>query len=129
MSGASGARRAVAAVIGPCWLLGCAATPVTADAPKVVTAMGLTPYEIREDCVRMAPGDRLDYRFDATEPVSFEIHYREGAATLAPIARSVVTSDSGIYQAPLPREYCLAWEARAAGALIDYWLRLRPAAR
>jgi len=129
MSDVRGARRAVAAVVGPCWFMGCAATSVTADAPKVVTAMALTPYEIREDCVRLAPGDRLDFAFDATEPVAFEIHYREGAATLAPIARSDTRSDSGIYLAPLPREYCLAWEAGGAGALIDYRLRLRPAAR
>jgi hypothetical protein len=77
----------------------------------------------------MVPGDRLDYTFDATEAVSFEIHYREGAATLAPIARSVIRNDSGIYLASLPREYCLAWEAGAAGAIIDYRLRLRPAGR
>lgn len=121
-------RCAVAAVIAPCCFVGCAGTPVTADAPKVVTAMGLTPYEIREDCVRMAPGDRLDYAFDATEPVAFEIHYHEGAVTLAPITRNFTRSDSGVYLASLAREYCLAWEAGAAGTLIDYRLRLRPEA-
>ena len=123
------ARRAIAAMIGPCWLFGCAATPVTSDAPKIVSGMVLTPYDIRDDCVRLSPGDRLDYTFDATEPVAFEIRYREGAAALAPIARSGVLTDSGVYAASLAREYCLVWEAGAAGALVDYRLRLRPAAR
>jgi hypothetical protein len=62
------------------WLFGCAATPVTSDAPKIVSGMVLTPYDIRDDCVRLSPGDRLDYTFNATEPVAFEIRYREGAA-------------------------------------------------
>ena len=91
--------------------------------------MGLPPYEIREDCVRLAPGDRLDYSFDATEPVAFEIRYREGAAALAPIARDPTRSGAGIYLATLAREYCVVWEAGPAGALIDYRLRLRPATR
>jgi hypothetical protein len=121
-------RRTVAAVLGPCWLFGCAATPVTVDAPKVVTAMPLTPYESREDCVRMAQDDRLDYTFEATEPVAFEIRYREGVAALAPISRSSVLSDAGVYRAPFGREYCLVWEAGAPGALVDYRLQLRPAA-
>ena len=123
------ARCAIAAVIGPCWLFGCAATPVTSDAPKIVSGMVLTPYDIRDDCVRLSPGDRLDYTFDATEPVAFEIRYREGAAALAPIARSGVLTDAGVYAASLAREYCLVWEAGPAGALVDYRLRLRPAAR
>ena len=128
-SPAADARRAVAAVIGPCWLFGCAATPVTVDAPKVVTAMPLTPYESREDCLRMARGDRLDYTFEATEPVAFEIRYREGAVALAPISRSSVLSDAAVYLAPFGREYCLVWEAGAAGALVDYRLHLRPTAQ
>ena len=48
---------------------------------------------------------------------------------LASIARSNVLADSGVYAASLAREYCLVWEAGAAGALVDYRLRLRPAAR
>jgi len=123
------ARRSVAAMIAPCCLAGCAAAPVTADAPRVVTAMDMPPYEIREDCVRLAPGDRLDYTFDATEPVAFEIRYREGVAALSPIARGFVRGDSGVYLASLDREYCLVWEAGPAGALVDYRLRLRPATR
>jgi hypothetical protein len=128
-SSGHGARHAVAAVLGPCWLFGCAATPVTADAPKVVTAMVLTPYESREDCMRMAQGDRLDYTFEATEPVAFELRYREGATALAPISRSSALSDAGVYLALFAREYCLTWEAGPPGALVDYRLRLRPAAR
>ena len=118
----------VVAMLGPCCLAACAQAPVTADAPRSVTGMILTPYEIRDDCVRLAPGERLDYTFDATDPVAFELRYREGAAALSPIARSPVRSDSGVYLASLDREFCVVWEAGPAGAIVDYRLRLRPAA-
>ena len=123
------ARRVATVIIGPCCLIGCATAPLTADAPRSVTGMSLPPYEIREDCVRLLPGDRLDYTFDATEPVAFEIRYREGVAALSPIVRGFVRGDSGVYLASLDREYCLVWEAGPAGALVDYRLRLRPATR
>jgi len=116
-------------MIGPWLLFACAATPLTAAEPRIVAGMALAPYEIREDCVRLSSGDRLDYMFDATEPVAFEIRYREGAASLSPISRGFVRADSGVYAAPLTREYCLVWEAGNAGALVDYRLRLRAAAR
>lgn len=123
------ARRTAAAMLGTWGLLGCAAAPLTAEAPRIVTGMVLTPYEIREDCVRLSPGDRLDYTFDATDPVAFEIRYREGVSALSPIVRAPVRTDAGAYTAPLGLQYCLVWEAGAAGALVDYRLRLRPAVR
>lgn len=125
----SGGAGLAAAMIGTLGLFGCAAAPFTAEAPRIVTGMVLTPYEIREDCVRLAAGDRIDYTFDATDPVAFEIRYREGAAALSPVVRAAVRTDAGIYLAPLGLTYCFVWEAGPAGALVDYRLRLRPAAR
>jgi hypothetical protein len=125
---AGGARRA-AAMIGTLGLFGCAAAPLTAEAPRIVTGMVLTPYEIREDCVRLSAGDRLDYTFDASDPVAFEIRYTQGTAALSPVVRAAVRTDAGIYLAPLDLTYCLVWEAASAGAIVDYRLRLRPAVR
>lgn len=122
-------RATRAAALAACALAGCAEAPLTADAPKSVVAMVLTPYEIREDCVRLAAGDRLEYAFEATEPVAFEIRYREGGAAIAPVARDATRADAGVLPARLDRTYCAAWEAGPAGALVDYRLRLRPAAR
>lgn len=108
-------------------LAGCAQAPLQPGETRTVTAMPLTPYEERGECVRLAAGDRLEYAFEASEPVAFEIRYREGAAVLAPIVRDGSRGDSGMFAARLDRDYCLAWEAGPAGALVDYRLRLRPA--
>ncbi len=105
----------------------CAQPPLTLEEPRAVSAMPLTPYESRDECVRLAAGDRLDYRFEASEPVMFEIRYREGFAVIAPLVREPSRGDAGVFLAVLPRDYCLVWEAGVAGALVDYRLRKRTA--
>ena len=107
---------------------GCASEPLTLAEPRAVSGMPLTPYEARSECVRLAQGDRLEYRFEASEPVTFEIRYREGFATIAPVVRDASLGDAGIFVAVLPRDYCVVWEAGVAGAVVDYRLRRRTAA-
>ena len=74
-------------------------------------------------------GDRVDYDFSATLPVAFNIHYHEGNAVVAPVVREGARTDSGVFAPRLAQDYCLMWEAGPGGALLDYRLRLRVAAR
>ncbi len=107
----------------------CTTAPLTLDEPATATAMPLPPWESRELCVRLADGDRLEYTFEATEPVAFEIRYHDGASVVAPLVRDPTRADAGLFLAQLPQVYCLVWEAGVAGALIDDRLRRRPAPR
>jgi hypothetical protein len=122
------ARARSAAVALVAVAAGCASEPLTLAEPRAVSRMPLAPYEARDECVRLAQGDRLEYRFEASEPVAFEIRYREGFAVIAPVVRDVSRGDAGVFVAALPRDYCLVWEAGVAGALVDYRLRRRAAA-
>jgi hypothetical protein len=88
----------------------------------------LTPYDIHEECLRLAVGDRVEYEFSATEPVDFNIRYHDGNAVLAPIVREKVYADSGVFVPRIAQDYCLMWEAGPAGAVLDYRVRPRPAA-
>jgi hypothetical protein len=125
---ACGAALAIAALSALPLLAGCGAAPVTADEPKSVRGHPLPPYASHDECVRLAPGDRLEYAFEASAPVAFDIRYREGAAVVAPVVREQSRTDAGVFVARIARDYCLMWEAGAAGVLIDYRLRLRLAA-
>lgn len=124
--GTAGPRAALAACVA---VAACATGMVTPGEPKVVRDRPLTPYDIHEECVRLAVGDRVDYEFDATEPVSFDIHYHEGNAVLAPVVREPLRADSGIFVARIAQDYCLMWEAGPAGAVLGYSVRLRNAGR
>ena len=122
------AVRAVASLLVLEGLAACTTAPLAPDQPRVVAAMPLPPFEIRDECVRLSAGDRLHYEFAATGPVAFDIRYREGDAVIAPIVREGSVGDSGVFVARVTRTYCLAWEAGPGGALVDYRLQLRPAA-
>ena len=105
---------------------GCATqSPADPDAPKAASGFGLAPYSLHEECFKLAPGDRLDYRFSSNVPVAFNIHYHERNAVVMPIAREAVMIDSGIFQPALAQEYCLTWEAGAAAATLDYRFAIR----
>lgn len=78
--------------------------------------------------MRLEVGERVEYDFNATEPVDFTIQYRDGNAVVAPVVREKVTADSGVFVPRLAQDYCLTWEAGVAGAVLDYRVWLRPAA-
>jgi hypothetical protein len=108
-------------------LAGCARPPLVPDEPRAISGERLGPYQSLGECVSLRVGDRLDYLFSSSQSVKFDISYREGAATLAPIVRENSLGDSGIFVAALSTRFCLSWEAGPAGAIIDYRLRLKPA--
>jgi hypothetical protein len=108
-------------------LCACATALITADAPKTVRDHPIAPYEWHEECLHLDVGDRVEFAFESTEPVDFNVHYHEGKAVVMPIVREKTRADAGVFAPPAAQDYCLMWEAGAAGALIDYRVRLRPA--
>jgi hypothetical protein len=99
------------------------------DQPKVVRGEDIAAYAMHEQCMHIAIGDRLHYDFTANEPVDFNIHYHEGRAVIAPVVRDKTQQDSGVFAPVITQDYCLMWEAGPAGALLDYRISLRRAAR
>lgn len=105
-------------------LAGCASETILDDAPRAASAFEIAPYEVHVECARLAVGDRLDYRFEAQAPVTFNLYYEEGTVFLAPVSHENVTESSGVYRATEARRYCLRWEAGQQGALLDFRIRL-----
>jgi hypothetical protein len=107
-------------------LFGCAAPVITAGTPKVVRAHPLPSYQIHEECLKLEPGDRVQYEFESTAPVDFNVHYHDGNAVVMPVVREKSRADAGIYVVQIAQDYCLMWEAGAPGAMIDYRIGVRP---
>lgn len=106
-------------------LAACVSQPaIVPGKPLVVKAHPLPPFQIHEECVKLARGDRLEYTFSAEAPVKFNIHYHEGNAVIVPVSRDNVNADSGDFTALIAHEYCLMWEAGATGTPLDYRVRL-----
>ena len=96
-------------------LAGCSNAPITAGVPRVVERLVIAPYALHEECVHADRGDRLDYRYESSEPLDFNIHYHERETVLAPVVREQSTADSGTYAARLAQEYCLVVASGSAG--------------
>lgn len=122
------ARRVASGSGAPAALLlaACAATLESSE-PKIVTGYQVPAFALHQECLRLARGDRVDYSFRSSVPVAFGIRYHTGNATVLPVSRDATLGDAGIYAAPEGRDYCLAWEAGPADAVIDYRIRVRPA--
>jgi hypothetical protein len=99
---------------------GCTSTPSRLLAPKVVSGFELAPYATLEECIALEPGERIGYRFDARQPVAFNVHFREGNAVIMPVSHDSTTSESGDFAADRKEIYCLTWEAAAEGSILDY---------
>jgi hypothetical protein len=118
-------RAAAAALVLALAQAGCATPPgLEPGRPLEVAALPLPPYQSHEECMTLAPGDRLQYRFESTAPLAFNIHYHEGRAVVMPVTRERVSADEGTFAPLVAQEYCLMWEAGAEGTTIDYTLRL-----
>jgi len=115
---------AKAVVLGALLLCACTAALVTADAPKDVHGHRIAPFEWHDECMHMAAGDRVEYAFESSAPVDFNIHYREGKMVIMPLVRERTRADAGVFAPLSAQDYCLTWEAGRAGALIDYRIRL-----
>ena len=122
-------RVAASALMAALSLAGCADNPIAAGVPRVVDKHVMTPYAMHEECVRLERGDRLDWRYDSSAPLSFNIHYHEGDAVLAPVVKDDSTSGSGTFEARVAQDYCLMWEAGPPGAIIGYRVLVRAIAR
>ena len=114
-------------LVAGAWLLvaGCASAPDDPDAPHEVNGQNIAPYASFEECRALAPGDRLDYRFNSTSPVAFNIHYRESNAVIMPIVREGVVADSGIFQPIVGQRFCVAWEAGPVPVAVSYRIAVR----
>ena len=133
--GAAGAQRIASrlhCVATTCTLMlvstSCTSPPIVAGVPRTAEQVVMAPYAAHAQCLDMRRGDRLDWRFEASTALAFEIHYRESNALLAPVVRNA-TTDSGTFEAREPATYCVTWEAGAAGATLAYRLLLRAATR
>ena len=100
---------------------------IVAGVPRAVERLVVAPYAVHEACVRMAGGDRLDWRYESSAPLAFNIHDHEGGTVLAPVVRDASSADSGTFEARMAQDYCLMWEAGPAGAIIGYRVLLRSA--
>ena len=88
----------------------------------VLANEGAGPYTFKlsgkafdERCLQLAAGESIRYRFRASAPVDFNIHYHRGKDVFFPVQQSGVKELSGSFKAESAEGYCLMWEHKGSG--------------
>lgn len=102
-------RRVAIASVASVTMLSPAWAQSPAPVPKPVI---LKPGKPFEKCMVLDSGQKLEYRFEATAKVNFNLHYNKGEMVYYPIKLDRTTGESGLYESRARERYCLNWENR-----------------
>jgi hypothetical protein len=59
--------------------------------------------------MEVAPGQVLTYSYEASVPLSFNIHYHDNGEVVYPVKKDDSSADSGSMRAEKKHHYCLMW--------------------
>ena len=71
--------------------------------------VSLAPFQFRELCLRLAPGDEIRYDFLSGQPIEFNIHYHDGLRIRFPVELNGTSARGKKFVAELDQTYCLMW--------------------
>ena len=94
-----------------------------APAPKPIL---IKPTKTYEKCMVLDSGQKLEYRFESTAKVNFNLHYFKGGDQVYyPVKLDRTVGESGLYEARAREKYCLFWENRTdADVELTYTYRV-----
>jgi hypothetical protein len=75
-----------------------------------------------EACGKLAQGDAVSWRFEASGPMDFNVHYHEGKAIVFPVKQEAIAAARGQLHVALDQDYCWMWTNKSDR---DVRLRLR----
>lgn len=81
------------------------------------------PGKSAEVCGKLARADAVAWRFDASGPLNFNIHYHEGKDVHYPVRRDALARASGRLLVALDQDHCWMWTNKS-GQSVDLQLLL-----
>lgn len=78
-------------------------------------AFTLSGKAFDERCLTLAAGESIRYRFRASAPVDFNIHYHRGNEIAFSVKRPAVREVDATFQAKKADGYCLMWDHAGEG--------------
>lgn len=73
----------------------------------------IKPSKTHEKCLQLDAGQKLEYRFESTGKLNFNLNYQKGPEeTYYPVKLDGTTGESGLYEVKARNKYCLKWENR-----------------
>jgi len=69
----------------------------------------IKPSGMHEDCFEMMPTDELEYFFESSNTLAFNIHYHLDSKIFYAVEKDNLTIDSGKFSPKIKEYYCLMW--------------------
>ena len=66
-----------------------------AETPKSAT---LKPNKIVEKCMSLVPPQKIEYRFESSAKLNFNLHYHKGEQVYYPVKLDRTNGESGLYE-------------------------------
>lgn len=85
--------------------------------------VSVAPGKFAEVSGKLARADSVAWRFEASGPLNFNIHYHEGKDVRYPERRDALAGASGRLQVVLDQDYCWMWTNKS-GQAVDLNLLL-----
>lgn len=79
--------------------------------------VSVAPGKFAEVCGKLTRADSVAWRFDASGPLNFNIHYHEGKDVRYPERRDALAGASGRLQVALDQDYCWMWTNKSGQAV------------
>jgi hypothetical protein len=77
----------------------------------------VAPGKLAEVCVALAESEAVQWRFNATAPIDFNIHYHHGKDVTYPLKRDGVAADGREFKPRIKQDYCWMWSNRSDDAV------------
>lgn len=87
--------------------------------------VSVAPGKFAEVCGKLARADSVAWRFEASGPLNFNIHYHEGKDVRYPERRDALAGASGRLQVVLDQDYCWMWTNKSGQAVDLNFLLMR----
>lgn len=79
--------------------------------------LAVEPGRFAEVCGRLARAEAVSWRFEASGPLNFNIHYHEGKDVHYPERRDALAAGSGQLRPALYQDYCWMWSNKGPRAV------------
>lgn len=79
--------------------------------------VSVAPGKFAEVCGKLSRADSVAWRFEASGPLNFNIHYHEGKDVRYPERRDALAGASGRLQVVLDQDYCWMWTNKSGQAV------------
>jgi len=62
-----------------------------------------------EECLKLLQENEVEYSFEASHPLTFDIHYHDGTQIIDAFAKKTIASLEATLKPEIVQEYCMTW--------------------